>query len=282
MDENFVKNVYYLGPQGSNAHRAMMKFIQVLNINYENLLAEKTIKSVLESHKKDKTSIAVLPIENSIEGIVRETIDNLMKLEETQIEAEISLPINHLLLAKGKDRTKIKKIISHPQALAQCSKYLYKNFPDVELKEFSSTSYAAQKVETENNETLAAIANETCAQIFHLNILDRNLNDEKDNQTRFYLLGRNSLETKNKKKTALILSVKNKSGALCDVLKIFSNYNINLTYIDSRPSKKRLGEYLFFLEMEGAEKEAKIQTALEELRQYVVFFRVLGSFTPIK
>ena len=131
-----VKNIYYLGPDGSNGHNAMLKFLDLCKIQAENLIAEKSIKSVLDAFKKDKLSLCVLPIENSIEGIVRETIDNFLKIsdETIQIQAEYTLPIHHMMLTKTTDKTKIKKVISHPQALAQCGNHLYKNFPNVELK----------------------------------------------------------------------------------------------------------------------------------------------------
>lgn len=281
MTQLTVENIYYLGPDGSNAHNAMEKFLRVCPINVKNKIPQKTIKASLESIKQDYSSVCVLPIENSIEGIVRETIDNLLKLDSTdiKIQGELSLPIKHMLLSKTQDKNKITKIISHPQALAQCGRYLYENFNDVELKDVSSTSYAAQKVSLSDDSTLAAIANETCAKLFDLNILVQDLNDEKDNKTRFYILGRNSLnENCVNGKTAIVLSTKNKSGALCDVLKIFAKHEINLTYIDSRPSKKQLGEYLFFMELDGFESDFRIKMALEELMSYVNFVRVLGSF----
>ena len=276
-----VKNIYYLGPNGSNGHNAMLKFLELCNINAENLVAEKSIKSVLDAFKKDSLSLCVLPIENSIEGIVRETIDNFLKVsdETIQIQAEYTLPIHHMMLAKTVDKSKIKRVISHPQALAQCGNHLYKNFPDVELKEVSSTSYAAQKVSIENDETIAALANETCAKIFGLNILESDMNDEKGNKTRFYLFGRNVISNDGEVgKTAVVLSTKNKPGALCEVLKIYSKHCINLTYIDSRPSKKKMGEYLFFMELDGLKNEERIKNALEELNEHVDFIKILGSF----
>ncbi len=281
MSKIIVENIYYLGPDGSNAHNAMLKFKDVCSVSSKNIISLKTIKEALESLKKDYSSFCVLPIENSIEGIVRETIDNLLKLKDNsiQIQGEITLPIKHMLLSKFKDKSKIKKVISHPQALAQCRDYLYKNFTHAELKEVSSTSYAAQKISLIDDETLAAIANETCAQLFDLNILESDINDEKDNKTRFYILGRTFLsENIEEGKTAIILSTKNEAGALCRVLEIFSKHNINLTYIDSRPSKKKLGEYLFFMELDGQKDDFRIRTALEELMIYVDFIRVLGSF----
>ena len=156
---------------------------------------------------------------------------------------------------------------------------MYKNFPDVELKEVSSTSYAAQKVAIENDETIAALANETCAKIFGLNILESDMNDEKGNKTRFYLFGRYVISNNDEVgKTAVVLSTKNKPGALCEVLKIYSKHCINLTYIDSRPSKKKMGEYLFFMELDGLKDEERIKNALEELNEHVDFIKILGSF----
>ncbi len=280
MCENSIENIYYLGPDGSNTHNAMLKFLELRSIRVNNKVAQKSIKSAIENLEKDSSSICILPIENSIEGIVRETIGNFLDIndDEIQIQGEITLPIKHMLLSKSKDKTTIRKIYSHPQALAQCSKFLYQQFPNAELKEVSSTSYAAQKVSTEDDNSIAAIANETCAQLFDLNILSNDINDEKDNKTRFYILGRGSVCCENTGKTSIILSTKNYPGALCDVLQIFSKHGLNLTYIDSRPSKRKLGEYLFFVEIDGLKTDENVKTAINELMNFVDFFKILGSF----
>lgn len=280
MYEKSIENIYYLGPDGSNTHNAMLKFLELSSIRVDNKIAEKSIKSALKNLEKDSNSICILPIENSIEGIVRETIGNFLDIKDDKIHilGEITLPIRHMLLSKSKDKTKIRKIYSHPQALAQCSKFLYQNFPDVELKEVSSTSYAAQKVSTEKDNSIAAIANETCAQLFDLNILSNDINDEKDNKTRFYILGRSDCCNENTGKTSIILSTKNYPGALCDVLLIFSKHGLNLTYIDSRPSKRKLGEYLFFVEIDGLKTDKNVKKAIDEIMNFVDFFKILGSF----
>ncbi len=281
MTEISVENIYYLGPDGSNAHNAMLKFLDKCNISVKNITPQKSIRLAMDNLKQDYSSVCVLPIENSIQGIVRETIDNLTKNDDSniRIQGEISLPIKHLLLAKTNDKKNIKKIISHPQALAQCGNHLYKNYKDAELQDVSSTSYAAEKVSQMDDLTVAAIANETCAKLFGLNILDIDLNDEDDNKTRFYILGREEIKEKNESgKTAIILSTKNKPGALCEVLETLKKHDINLTYIDSRPSKRKLGEYLFFMELDGFEYDYKIKMALEELMEHVDFIKILGSF----
>ncbi len=284
MFENIIENIYYLGPDGSNTHNAMLRFLELSSIKVKNKIPQKSIKSALESLEKDCCSICILPIENSIEGIVRETIGNFLDIkdDEIQIQGEITLPIKHMILSKSSDIKTIKKIYSHPQALAQCGKFLYKNFPNVELKEVSSTSYAAQKISIENDISLAAIANETCAHLFNLNILSNDINDEPDNKTRFYILGRSLKYNGTKGKTSIILSTKNYPGALCDVLQIFSKHGLNLTYIDSRPSKRKLGEYLFFVEIDGVRTDENVSSAIDELINFVDFFKVLGTFKVYK
>lgn len=281
MSENSYKNIYYLGPDGSNTQSAAFKFLDTCDIKVQNKIPEKSVKSVLAKFVPDTESVCVLPIENSIEGIVRETIDNIFKIkdESIQIRGEISIPIKHLLLSKSNDIKTIKTVISHPQAIAQCSNFLYKNFKDAEIKEVSSTSYAAQKAAMSDNNELAAIANETSAKLFNLNILSDDLNDEKDNKTRFYIIGRTPFPAIGNGKTSILFSTKNKSGALCEVLKIFAKHEINLTYIDSRPSKKRLGEYLFFIEIEGFKENSKNKIALQEASNYTDYLKILGSYS---
>ena len=280
MSEISVENIYYLGPDGSNSHLAMKNFLSSCSINSKNNVPLRSIRAVVEAVENDYSSFAVLPIENSIEGIVRETIDNFLKIKDKsiKIQGEISIPIKHLLLSKNSKPDEIKKIYSHPQALAQCSEYLYKNYKNAELIDVSSTSYAAHKVSSSEDYDIAAIANEACAEIFNLNILSDDINNEKGNSTRFYIFGRNELEKKDKSKTSITISTKNEPGALCKVLQILFKHEINLSYLDSRPSKKRLGEYIFLIELEGHIEDFKIKTAIMELSAFTDFIKILGSF----
>ncbi|MBQ9245006.1 prephenate dehydratase [bacterium] len=278
MSELLFENIYYLGPDGSNTYNAMIKFLEKESISVKNKIPKRSIKEALISLEKDYSSICVLPMENSIEGIVRETIDNFLRFNDNtiQVQGEITLPIKHMLLSNCK-KSEIKKIYSHPQALAQCSKFLYENFPDAELKEVSSTSYAAQKVSMEETNA-AAIANESCSVLFGLNIVAHDINDEQGNETRFYILSRTKFTELKDGKTAIMVSTKNYSGALCDVLKVLSNHNINITCIDSRPSRKKLGEYIFFMELDGVMDDYNFRLAFEELTVIADFIKVLGSF----
>ncbi|MBQ3642680.1 prephenate dehydratase, partial [bacterium] len=213
MDKIAVENIYYLGPDGSNTYNAVLKYLKIANIEVKNFCPQQSIKKVFECIKNDSQALCILPIENSIQGMVRETIDNFISVEnpDIKIQAEINLPIKHNLLAKTDDKTKIKTIMSHRQALTQCLNYLYKEFENVEQKEVSSTSYAAHRA-SESDGEIAAIANETCANLFGLKILAKDINDEEGNTTRFYVISGRELEKGGNGKTAILFTVKNESG----------------------------------------------------------------------
>lgn len=279
-----IENLYYLGPEGSYSHFAQEAMVEEFNIQLKNKKSLPTIRSVLKAVDSDKNSFAVLPIENSLEGIVRETIDNLIRLEDVSINiiAEFILPINNCLLSKAQYKSSVKTIISHPQALAQCSEYIANNFPNAYLVEETSTSAAAKRVVEHQDTSYAAIANEMAAKLFNLNILEKFINDEKDNKTRFILLGRETTKSTGFDKTSIAFSTKNESGALFQVLKVFNDHKLNLIYIDSRPSKKNLGEYTFFIDFDGHIEDERVKKALNDLRNFVHFYRLNGSFARYK
>ena len=185
-------------------------------------------------------------------------------------------------MSKSGDKSKIKAIISHPQALAQCSDYIERTFGNVNLIEETSTSAAAKRVKESEDDSVAAIANETAAEIFNLKIVEKSINDEKDNKTRFIMLARKTTKPTGFDKTSIAFSTKNEAGALYQVLKVFGDYNLNLSYIDSRPSKKNLGEYTFFIDFEGHVEDDKVRKALEAVKEHVHFFKINGSFKRYK
>lgn len=279
MSDLKIDKLYYLGPDGSYTNIALELFVSDFNMKCETKIPLKTIKSIIKSVDEDKNSYGVIPIENSIEGIVREAIDNLIRVDDTNLKimGEVVLAVDHCLLSKSNDKSTVKTVISHPQALAQCANYLEKNFPSIQILEKTSTSAAAKSV-SELDETYAAIGNEMAAKIYNLNILDTSINDEKDNKTRFLLLGREDSQLTGEDKTSIAFSTKNTAGALFKVLNVFNNHNINLLYIDSRPSKKNLGEYMFFIDFEGHILDKEINEALNEVKQLTSFYRFNGSF----
>lgn len=274
-----TNNLYFLGPVGTYAQAAMEKFCEDLQIKANNIKPLTPITGIIQTIDKNPSDMAVLPIENSIEGIVRETIDNLIKIRDKEIKilAETIIPINHCLLSTANDISSIKHIYSHPQALGQCSGYICKNIKNANVIETTSTSDAARIVKEKGSE-YAAIASKITSKIYNLNILAENINDEKDNKTRFILLGKGNREKTNNCKTSIFFAVKNEPGSLVNVLSIFYKYNINLMHIESRPSKKKIGEYNFCVDLEGHIQDKNISAAINLAERITKSLIILGSY----
>lgn len=274
-----AEKLYFLGPEGTYAQQAMEQLVAKYDIKVEQKIPLNPITAILKTVDNDKNAFAVLPIENSIEGIVRETIDNLVKLEDEnlKITAETVIPISHCLMSEAKNPSEIKYIISHPQALGQCSGYICENLKGVTVLEAASTSEAARQAKEKGKE-YAAIASKIAAKNFDLNILAEQINDEKDNKTRFILLTRTPLSATENAKTSIFFSVKNEPGSLVKVLNIFDQENINLMYIESRPSKKKMGEYNFCLDLEGHVTDKNIASAIEKAEKITNRIVVTGSY----
>ncbi len=275
--------IYFLGPKTSYSDFAKEQFIKTFNINNYQEKPMRTITAVISeiNNWKNSNNLAVLPIENSIEGIVKETIDNLTRIKDSNIKilGETVVAIEHCLITYAKDFSLIKKIISHPQALSQCYDYIYSKFQDNVILESESSTANAVKSLTENNPEIAAIGNKFSAEFFNKPMLDTNINDEKFNQTRFILLGvPKKINKTNNDKTSITFSTENKSGTLCDILTILKENNINMTYISSRPSRKSLGEYNFYVDFDGHVLDETISKAMFELLQHVKTFKHLGSY----
>lgn len=275
------RNIYFLGPKTSYTDFAKEQFITSFEIkNYEEKPI-RTITAIFSELNSNPDSLAVLPVENSIEGTVKETIDNLIKIENDDIKiiGETVVSIEHCLITYAKDFSQIKKIKSHPQAISQCYDYIYSKFHDnIILESESSTANAVKSLSADTPE-IAAIGNKYSAQYYNMPILDTNINDEKFNQTRFILLGK-SLQNKitDSDKTSIMFATENESGALCDVLTILKENEINMTYISSRPSKKSLGEYTFYIDFDGNISDAKISKAMSKILKHVKSFKHLGSY----
>lgn len=274
-----IKELLFLGPEGSYCEEAKNQFLKILPFNHIDQNPYPNIKGIINYLKNNEYAVAVVPVENSIEGVVRETLDTLLNNDsKLQICAETVLPVNHCLVSKAGSIEKIKNIISHPQALAQCQNFINKYFSkDIECIEKSSTSKAAQELLT-LDDSYAAIANKKTADLFKLNILAKNINDEIDNKTRFIFLSRNKTTPTGNDKTSIAFATKNQSGALVKVLNVFDSLNINLLYIDSRPSKKHLGEYVFFVDFEGHIEDEPTQKVLDLIKLNTNYIKVLGSY----
>ena len=277
------KFIYFLGPKTSYTDFAKEQLIKQFELNDYVEKPMLTITALVSeiNNWKNKNNLAVLPIENSIEGIVKETIDNLSKIKDENIKiiGETVVSIEHCLITYSKDFSGIKTIKSHPQAISQCYNYIYTKFQDnINLESESSTANAVKKLSYQDK-SIAVIGNKFSAQFYNKPILDTNINDENFNQTRFILIGLPEQKTITENdKTSITFSTANKPGALCDILSILKENNINMTYISSRPSRKSLGEYSFYIDFDGNIYDSKISNAISKLLQNVKTFRHLGSY----
>ena len=275
---NSIKKILYLGPRGSYSQIAMETFKEKLGLKSR---AEdiSSITRVIGQLDCEDDVVAVLPVENSIEGIVRETIDKLITTsEDVKIQAELTIPISHCLISKG-NMEDIENIVSMPQALSQCQTYIANNFKkNVNIVSANSTSAATSMLDGKD-ETWASIANEFCAKLYDKKVLDRDINDVKDNKTRFILLSKKDLNIIKPNRTSIAFSTKNESGSLLKVLEVFYKHNLNMIYLESRPSKKVFGEYIFFVDIDRGIDE--ISHMLYEIQEKCEFYRLLGSYREI-
>ncbi len=278
-----VKTIAYLGPQASFTEMAKDEFCKRFNISaYPTPL--QTIRQVVEYVDDTPDSLGVLAVENSIEGAVRESMDNLMVTKNPNIKilSECYLPINHCLLARTTEFSSITGVISHPQALAQCQNFIHNELPfNVNIIEAPSTAEAARSLQNYNL-TYAAIGSKKTAETYNLNILRENINDDKTNQTRFVLIGDFETEETGNDKTSMAFSTENRPGALLNVLEIFMENHINLSYIASRPSKHKFGDYIFIVNFDGHIHDQKIMHTIQQIKEKTTYIRFLGSYKKSK
>jgi chorismate mutase/prephenate dehydratase len=216
----------------------------------------------------------VVPIENSIEGAVSHTLDMLVDAD-LKICSQIILDVSHNLLAKC-PKNKIKRVYSNPQVFGQCRIWLQENLPGVEEVEVSSTTRAAQIAAGEKNS--AAIASLLAAKVYKLKVIASDIEDSPHNITRFLVIGASDTGPTGNDKTSILFSIKDKVGALHEMLMPFKKYKINLTKIESRPSKKRAWDYYFYVDLQGHRENPKVRRALEELENKCKFLKILGSY----
>lgn len=258
----------FLGPKGTFSHEAVSNIYG----HNEEIIECRTIKECIVNLEKKKIDRAVVPIENSLQGGVTETIDSLVESHGIFIEKEYTLKINQNLIANSKiDLDEIQKLYSHPQAISQCRDYIEKNLKNAEIIQVSSTALAAKEIK--EKDMCACIANTSCIHEYGLTILAANIQDIDTNQTKFLVLSNQPNE--DGKKMTIIFSTQNKPGALYEVLGIFNRKNINMTKIESRPAKTILGEYIFIVDIEVNDE---IDETINELTQICKFIKVLGKY----
>lgn len=262
--------VAFLGPETTFTHMAAIKQFG----SSVDFVEKKSIGEVFLDVEKGKCDFGVVPIENSTEGTVSHTLDMFI-YSDINIVAEIKLDVKHNLVSKY-PLDEIKKIYSHPQAFAQCRKWLIENLPKAELIEATSTANAAESASLYHSS--AAIASKLASEKYGLEILSKGIQDEVNNKTRFLVVGHAMKKKTGNDKTSIVFSVKHEPGALHKILDILEKHNLNMTKIESRPIKKKLWEYVFYLDFEGYIEDENVKKALEELEQVCSFLKILGCY----
>lgn len=262
--------IAYLGPAATFTHLAAIRRFGS-SLNFTPL---KTIADVFDEVTKERADHGVVPVENSTEGVVTHTLDMFVD-SPLKIVSQIVLPIQHCLVSRTR-KSQIKRLYSHPQALAQCRSWLQINLPQAEIIEASSTTRAAELASRNRNG--AAIASALAAQLYKLEVVEQNIQDNADNATRFLVLGRKDTPATGHDRTSLLMSVSDKVGALYEAISVFRRQRINMTKIESRPSKRKAWEYYFFVDVDGHVSTPKIAKAVTLLEQHCNFVKILGSY----
>lgn len=267
--------ISYLGPKATYTHMAAVKYFGTS----ADLTAKKSIQNIFEEVERKHSDYGVVPVENSTEGVVNHTLD-MFAGSNLSINAEIVLSIRHHLLSQEKNLKKIKRVYSHPQAFAQCRKWLISFLPNASLKEVESTAMAAQKASKEKQS--AAIASDIAADLYGLPIVQKLIQDQSQNKTRFLIIGHDNREKTKSDKTSLLFTLKDQSGGLYKILEPFAKAKINLTKIESRPSRKKAWDYMFFADIDGHISDKKINRVINEVKKKCALFQILGSYPKSK
>ena len=263
--------VAYLGPRATFTHQAAIEhFGQAVEF-----IPVQTIKDVFEEITKEKADFGVVPVENTIEGIVNYTLDLLVDYP-LKITGEVILEISLHLMGINPNLNEIQRVYSHRHALAECREWLMKNLPDAQLIEVESTAKAAEMAKDDYE--AAAVASEAAADIYGLHIIERKIDKHTHNYTRFLIIGKEISPPTGNDKTTFVFSLKNQVGALYKTLEPLYKHGINMTKIESRPSKKEAWDYIFFTDIEGHINDKKVKAALDELKESSPFFKILGSY----
>ncbi len=261
--------IAYLGPEGTFTHQAALLFFG----NDNKFIPVSRIKDVFSAIYSGQANYGVVPAENSTGGVIADTMDLFINTR-LKVYDEIKISITQNLLSNI-DKSEIKRIYSHPQSFAQCSGYLSSYFPDVELVETNSNTEAAIMATKDKNG--ASIGPEMGAEMYSLQVLEKGINDNKDNTTRFFIVS-NICRSELRTKSVILFSVPNKFGALYYILKIFKDNTCNMTQIASRPAKTKNWDYVFIVEFENLTNQKKNKKMIEKLKRNTDFFDYLGTY----
>jgi chorismate mutase/prephenate dehydratase len=263
--------VAYLGPEGTYTQGAALKHFG----HSVTALAQGTIEDVFHTVETGVADYGVVPVENSIEGMISHTLDSFFT-SPLKICGEIHLRIRHQLLSKAANVSDIGRVVSHAQSLAQCRRWLTQHLPNAELITASSNAEAVRQIRGDPES--AAIAGAAAGELYDVPVLRADIEDDAGNTTRFLVIGRQDTPPSGEDKTSLMVSNPNKPGALHRILTPLSEHGVSMTRIESRPAKTALWEYVFFIDIEGHAGDPNVRTALDKLEAEAGFLRLLGSY----
>lgn len=264
--------VAYLGPEGTFTQEAALKHFGDSAISVPQSAIDEVFREVLSG----SCNYGVVPVENSTEGVISHTLDSFMD-SSLKICGEVELRIHqHFMIGASTNKDNITRVYSHAQSLAQCRQWLNANYPAIERVAVSSNAEAAKRVQGEWNS--AAIAGDMASELYDLEKLWEKIEDRPDNSTRFLIIGREEVPPSGEDRTSIVVSVRNKPGALGDVLEPFRRHNVDMTRLESRPSRDSKWSYVFFIDLEGHVDDQPVAKVLAELDSEVLEFRVLGSY----
>jgi len=263
-------SIAVLGPKGTFSEEAAKRLPE------ETLKYVQSIEEVFDVVDKGLCNSGVVPIDNSLEGSVSDTVECLLKYE-LRICREVKLPIEHYLASNGSVMD-IKTVFSHLQALQQCKKNLKKLLPKARTEVTASTAKAFELVSQSKDKSRAALGSKAAAEEYGLKLLTGNLSDHEHNETRFFVISKEKTKPTRKDKTSIVVALKHKPGSLYDFLGMFAKQGINLTKIESRPWRGKGWEYLFFIDFEGHKQDDRIAKLLSEVEKSSAFFKFLGSY----
>jgi chorismate mutase / prephenate dehydratase len=262
--------VAYLGPEATFTHEAALRSFGT-SVELE---PQATVAEVFTRVERGEAEHGVVPVENSMEGAVTHTLDELMN-SPLKICGEVYLPVSQNLISKESSLERVRVVCSHPMALSQAATWLSHELPGARLEEVESTGEAARRAAREQG--VAAVASALAAEAHGLNVLARSIQDARTNATRFIVLGRAWAGRTGKDKTSVVFSVKDRPGVLRDALSAFAEEGINLTRIESRPSRKRAWTYVFFADLQGHPEEERVKRALAALEEHCPYVALIGA-----
>jgi chorismate mutase/prephenate dehydratase len=262
--------IAYFGPEATFTHQAAIRKFGA-SLNYA---AQKTITDVFAEVARNRADYGVVPVENSTEGVVTHTLDMFAE-SDLKIVAQIVMRVQQCLMSKGPKR-EVKKLFAHPQSLAQCRAWIHNNLPHVEIIETSSNARSAELAARTRHS--AALGGALAAQRYGLDVVEADIQDNSTNTTRFLVLGRQCSPATGKDRTSMMFSIPHEVGALHTALAPFRKYRLNMTKIESRPSKRKAWEYFFFVDCDGHFSEKRVANAIADLQRHCTFVKVLGSY----